>query len=612
MFDLLPLLLLSLAQVAAALVLAARWLPLPTQRLDRAVATVLFGAALAVVEVTLLSALGALTPFALAGVAFAVPLASVLILGTAARNRAREDVVHALSELRRAVKQPSLLVAFVVALFALAVVVLAAGCLEVWSWDSLGYHLPVVFDAIDAGRFRHIPSHIPYVNVYPRGGERLFAFARLLLPDDGWIDLAQLPGALGAVLVTAALARRAGVRPGLALACAGLWLAVPAVALQIPTNYVDVYFACWLLATAYFVTGPLDDRRAVLAGLALAMLLACKAVALVPAFVCGIVFAARALQRRRPRLAVLAAATSLLGTSAYVLNVLRYGNPVWPVAVQLGPLRFAGVDPGGPMYVQGLSAHIARLPGPVRFIVSLVSEPQFYIYDMRLGGFGPVVQVLVFALPLITLVLICRRLAHVSAAALFAPALIFFSTMLLPMAQWPRFSLCVPAALLVWGAAMIDRMNDRVRAGSVYALAALSLVGLWRALPGFTAGEGPALISLPTASFETRLRAASIDGAPMLWHQLKASLGPGDAIAYDHGFELPGLLWRRDGATRVTYLDWRSPPRDVAQWLSDQRVRAVVLGRDAVAASAVAALGPRLRLRAACPGDPCDVYDVLP
>ena len=605
--DLVPLILLSLAQVVAGAALSARLLPGRSQYLDRAVASVLLSAVVPLGEVTLLSSIGALRPEPLLLFASTLPLACVLMAGSVARAYVVDDMHRGLNALRGILRVRSQTFALIPSLCAIFIVVLAAGCLEVWSWDSLGYHLPVVFDAIDRGGFREIPSHIPYVNVYPRGGERLFAFARLLLPDDGWIDLAQLPGALGAVVITAALARRAGARFGIALACASLWLTVPAVALQIPTNYVDIYFACWLLAVAYFATGTLDARRALLVGVSLAMLLACKAVGLVPALICGLVFAIRVVWHRRAWLAVIAAASATMGTFTYISNLFRYGNPVWPVAVSVGPFQFAGLDPAGPMYVQGLEEGIARWPGPLRLLLSLVSEPRYYIYDMRLGGFGPVVQLLVVSLPVVIAVKIWKswslgRKASVVAtvkkttALLLGPIVVVVSTMFLPMAQWPRFSLAVPAAVLVAAACLLERAAPQRRALGLSLVAVVSLIGLGRALPGFTGGEGAS---------------ASIDGAPQLWNSLKATLAPGETIAYDHSFGLPGLLWRRDGATRVAYLDWKSPPTSLTDWLTNNRVRALVLGRDQPAQAAIAGMGSQLRLRAACPSDPCDVYDVV-
>ena len=607
---LLPLLLVAATQVLAALVVASRWLPEAGDRSCRMVATVLVVAVLPIAEVTVLSILQSLRPAPLACLAIAGAAALVFGLGPTARNCARADMVAAWRALTSAGALPSQALAFVPALASLIAVFLAAAWLEVWAYDALGYHLPVVYDALDSGGFRHVPSHIPYVNVYPRGGERLFAWVRLLLADDGWIDLAQLPAAFGAVVITATLARRAGASVGLALACASMWLAVPAVALQIPTNYVDVYFACWLLAAAYLATGVLDLRRATLFGVALALLLSCKAVALVPAAVCGGVYVWRSVRLGRPAFALVAAAFAMIGTPAYWRNIFRFGNPVWPVEVVIGPLRFPGTDAVGPMYVQGLKPSIASLPAPLRFVVSLVSEPTRYLYDMRLGGFGPVVQILMVALPVAALLVWWKSRTCEPTVGLGGPAVVAAATLPLPMAQWPRFSLAVPAALLVCAAFFLARLPARARSLLLLGLSLASLIGLVRALPGFTGGEGPHLLSLAGAPFETRMRAASIDAAPAAWHALKASLTPGDAIAYDRSVEVPGVLWRRDGATRVEYLDWTRPPEDLPAWFKTNRVRAVLLGRDEVARNAVRSLGNVLRFRDRCPEDPCDVYDI--
>lgn len=596
------------------MVLSARLLPQASDRGDRLCATVMFGAALAIAEVTALSTARRLSPLPMVLLGSVLPLVVGAVAGAAARNRAWQDARLYMIGVVTTFRSPMAAVALAPAVITMLLVVVAAGCLEVWSWDSLGYHLPLLYDAMDVRQFREVPTHIPYINVYPRGGERLFAFARLLLRDDTWLDLAQLPGALGAAAVTFAFARRAGVRAPLAFVCASLWLTVPAVALQIPTNYVDVYFACWLLCAAYFVTGALDLRRAVLAGLALALLLACKAVALVPAAICGGVLLVRAVRARQPKLVLVAFVGACCGCGAYARNLLRYGNPVWPVEVGLGPLRFAGQDPVGPMYVQGLDPSVAALPAPLRFVVSLLAEPRHYLYDMRLGGFGPLVQLLMVVLPVVAIVLLWRRPrgATQTARALMGPALVVFATAALPMAQWPRFALAVPAALLVGAALLIERAGARVRTAAVGVLSVAALVGVVRALPAFTGNDGTPLLSLVNASFDQRLRAVSIDGAPLLWHALKAPLRPGEALAYDNSVEAPGLLWRRDGRTRVVHLDVTNPPADPVAWLRENRVRGVLLGRKPPAARVFAALGAKLRHRVACPEDPCDIYDVVP
>ncbi|MEI8258422.1 MAG: hypothetical protein WCJ30_22325, partial [Deltaproteobacteria bacterium] len=152
--------------------------------------------------------------------------------------------------------------AFLVGVTALVLAAWAAALLRPWSWDGLGYHLPVVYDALQEHRLRVVPTSVLFVNAYPHAGEYFFIAWRAWLPDDTWIDFAQAPFGIMAVCAVAALARRGGASPGRALGLAALFLAVPVVALQLATNYVDIAFAALLLLATYFATAPLETPSA--------------------------------------------------------------------------------------------------------------------------------------------------------------------------------------------------------------------------------------------------------------------------------------------------------------------------------------------------------------
>src|SRR5262249_5973137 len=152
----------------------------------------------------------------------------------------------------------------------------AAAVLPVWQWDSLGYHLPFVNYALQAGSFEGVPEELPYLGTYPHGVEFLFAGFRLVLPDDRFIDLGQIPLGLVGAGPTAAIARRLGAPRSLAAPAGALWLALPAVFLQLPTNYVDVASAAYLLVAVYFVLAPPEPRALLLGGAAVGLFLGSK------------------------------------------------------------------------------------------------------------------------------------------------------------------------------------------------------------------------------------------------------------------------------------------------------------------------------------------------
>jgi hypothetical protein len=201
----------------------------------------------------------------------------------------------------------------VVSAVAVSSAVVAAYYLPVWQRDALGYHLPYVNFALQRGTLADVPPDMPFVSWFPHIVEHTFIAWRAMLPDDRLVELASVPfGWLGALAV-ASIARGQGARTDHAVAAGVAWLTLPAVFLLLPTNYVDVAAAGFLMTAAAFALGPLDIRRVLVAGVAIGLLLGAKPTA-APAAI--ILLAVLAFRGRR--LAVLPAAgiALVLGSEA--------------------------------------------------------------------------------------------------------------------------------------------------------------------------------------------------------------------------------------------------------------------------------------------------------
>ena len=286
-----------------------------------------------------------------------------------------------------------------VAAFALVVVTLAAYLLPVWQWDALGYHLPYVNFALQRGTFADIPVDVAYVSTYPHVVEDVFIAWRALIPDDRLVELAHLPfGLLGATAV-GLIAYRQGARAS-AVAAGAAWLTLPAVFLQLPTNYVDVASAALLLTAIAFVLSSVDCTRVILAAIALGMFLGSKPSAPLAAV---LVFAALAVAAWRSGLrtiGIAAVVVLLLGGESYLTNLVRQGNPVWPVRIDLGPIHLPGRFPMSDLLASGAAAPRAHGSLAMRVFDSWTTIwPAVPAFDMRVGGLGVLILVaLPFAL----------------------------------------------------------------------------------------------------------------------------------------------------------------------------------------------------------------------
>ena len=221
-----------------------------------------------------------------------------------------------------------------------------------WQWDALGYHLPYVNFALVARGFDGVPDDMPYVSTYPHNVETLMIALRAMLPDDRLVDLGadSLRADGGDRDRRNRAAMRGGARPSLAAGAA--WIVVPAVFLQMPTDYVDV------ASSAFLAGGPLlravrveRDARGggtasgalVLGGLALGLYLGTKPNApLSAAVVAALLLWVGASRPRRRRGRSWGCSWSRVGGETFLFNAMRYGNPVWPVEVQIGPIFLHG------------------------------------------------------------------------------------------------------------------------------------------------------------------------------------------------------------------------------------------------------------------------------
>jgi hypothetical protein len=254
------------------------------------------------------------------------------------------------------------------------------------------------------------------------------------------------------------------------------------------------------------------------------------------------------------------------------------------------------------MFVLGLPEPYAHYGWLRRLLASVAAMPDRYIYDMRIGGLGPLV---VGGLVPVTLVSARRTWRGA-----FPPLLLAVAAVASPAAHWMRYTLALPAALLAHVAAATAGLPRGPRVAVDLALAALAAIGVAAALPGFTDG-GPSMTALLTMPPDERAAAVSVDGHEALWRDTRRLVRDGEAFAYDGSFSFPGQLWRGDPGAGLLFLDDRRSPEEIPAALSQARVRVLVAGDGLPAAEAVRRGPDGYRLLFRCPVDPCNVYERL-
>jgi hypothetical protein len=484
-----------------------------------------------------------------------------------------------------------------VGLAAVVLAVVAAYFLPVWQWDALGYHLPYVNFALQRGTFADLPADVPYLTSYPHIVEDAFIAWRALLPDDRLVELAHLMFGLLGALAVAAIARQCGARTAHAMAAGAAWLTLPAVFLQLPSNYTDVASAALLLTAIAFILAPTGRPQLLLAGAAVGLFLGSKPNALVAGVLLLMVLTVRAHRAgRRSAIAPAWLAALLLGAPTYVLNIARHHNPVWPVRIDVGALHLPGTRTMSSLLESGAAA--PHLDGPLlsRVVRSWTTVvPPLPVFDMRIGGLG-----LVF--------LVALPFALVRAVRSRSPAvwLCFAAALATPDPAVARYVLGFAGLVLAFAVPAVGRLGPRWRQAAFAVVALAAAHGLWVASPGLT-GEGPPLTAYAQMTSEQRRSAVGADGPPGDVVATIDRLPPGAVTAFDSSIDLPYLAWPSDLSHRAVRIPDDITPAQARDLLADPDIAVLMVGDDSVTGQ-IARADVRFRPAFGCGPAPCTVY----
>jgi hypothetical protein len=299
-----------------------------------------------------------------------------------------------------------------------------------YTWDSLMYHLPIVGNIMQSGAIMENPANFEidtFINIFPKNMELFFLWNVIFLKNSSITDLSQLPFLIVGILTTYSIASKLDIKVKSALFSSLLFFFTPIVILQINTNYIDIAVSVLLLIVINYLlyespsfknilshTVEKDDRKVpiILAGVTAGILLGSKGSG--PLFAIIILSAIIVQEFIKYRQQIYAKTPEekfdvikdsvisyiiyfflpliMLGSYWYIKNWMLYGNPVYPMEITVFDITlFKGLfkkmrDPV-PLLIEN-STYLSRL-----FHVWM-EKVEFYLYDSRLSGFGPLWTIL--------------------------------------------------------------------------------------------------------------------------------------------------------------------------------------------------------------------------
>lgn len=496
------------------------------------------------------------TPLLLAAavVAFAQVLWS-LTLGRDTARRSGRAVWAALGRAaRRPWRHPVLLVlgSLVLAqyLWRLAIAVR----FPVLDWDGNAYHLISVDNWVQQEAITHSPQSI-FADVYPQNAELITAWSATFLHSTSLAGLTQFLFAAMGFAAVVGIASNAGARRSGALFAGLLFAATPIVFLQVGTGYVDIAASATVLVTWQLVLSAYDlrgesPRRLVpqflVAGLAVGMMLGTKSSNVLGAVIAVLMAvlvlrtlwqafrppepvpppdptggpadglsggggttvltapaATRIAVRQRfgrwavaPLCALLIPAVAV-GCFWYVRNLVTYGNPLWPITIPF----FQGQGTVQQLIIGGnIPAEIAQLPPLTKIFQSwsadLFAHP--FLYDQRLGGFGP--QWLLLGPAILVMIFGFLRDRVVYLLGLLIPFCVLL--MLQPASWWARFTIFfvgLGAVCFVLATRWLGGRWERVLHAGVVVLVGIGM--WWSVSPTYLSATGTDPLS-PAQAFQ--------------------------------------------------------------------------------------------------------------
>jgi hypothetical protein len=284
-----------------------------------------------------------------------------------------------------------------------------------------------------------------------------------------------------------------------------------------------------------------------------------------------------------------------LGLEAYAINVLRYGNPVWPALVDFGPIHLPGTISMQELLSSGAGAPKVYGSLPERVLKSWTALYPLPAFDMRVGG----LSILFWAtLPLALYRIVTRKL--------FAVALLLLIAVVTPDPAIARYVLPVPGLVFAAALPVVTDLPLALRAAAHIVLAVVGASNLVYAAPAL-AGEGPPLLDYSRMPWAERERAVGANGTPRAFVDARERLARGETAVYDRSLWLPYLMWRSDLANRVVRVPDTATTEQARELLRGPGVRLIAAGAGAALDRATANDRARYELLFRCK-EPCVVY----
>ena len=471
-----------------------------------------------------------------------------------------------------------------------------------YTWDALWYHLPIVGYIMQAGAIQEnsAPSLIDlFINIFPKNIELFFFWNIVFLESDIVADLSQMLFTIAGVLTVYSIAVKLKIRKEHALYSSLLFFFAPIVILQSTTNYIDITVSVLFLIAINFLMYSTPEYGSgneagmmcpgkrklpvLMAGITTGILLGSKGSGPIFMFVLLAAVVVQAFARRLIKslkhfllftvhyslFFILPA--FLLGGYWYVKNWVLYNNPVYPMDISFSGITifkgmYGGIIDPPPQVFKGLTL-------PAQLFYVWLERVEYYLYDSRLSGFGPVWFILFLPSVVFSLVSSVKNKKY---DFLFVSAILIGTFLIYPRNWNTRYVIFITALGAVSFGLVLDYFDAKGKGLKVAALLLVVYTFFTANSPCITPSKIKEFIRLPAkertiagqAPFNIDLHARQEYG---YWIWIGNNMAKGDTLAYTFEPLFLSPLWNSGFSNKIIHIKSES----YNEWLENLKMNNV-------------------------------------
>lgn len=458
-----------------------------------------------------------------------------------------------------------------------------------YTWDALWYHLPIVGYIIQSGAIQEnpAPSMIDqFINIFPKNIELFFLWNIIFLKSDVITDLSQLLFTIMGVFTIYSIAIKLGVERRYAIYSGLLFFFTPIIILQSTTNYVDIAVSVLFLIAVNFLMhdNPVNctnnefetkDTKMqrlpiLLAGITTGILLGSKGSGPLFVIVLSTAIVLQKILRHRcslkppnknfirdsltPYLLYFILPSFLIGGYWYIKNWFLYDNPVYPMEISFLNITifkglYSGIIDPAPRIIESLS--------PIKGLIHIwLERVEYYLYDSRLSGFGPIWFIM--SLPSIIFSLI-YALKKRDFRFLFLSMILIATFILHPRSWNTRYVIFIVGLGALSSGIVLEYFKERGKTLKIIILILVLYTAITSNSPAITPDKIGEFIQLPSSSrtivehdpFNIHLQARQ---EYEYWRWISSNISKGDVLAYTFEPLFLSPLWNKEFSNKIVYI----------------------------------------------------------